>query len=155
MCIRDSTNQSYLTLLDSVQNTCLHLALGAFRSSPALSLCTEAGLLPLSFRRYTLSVKHAHHYCTQSLFTHVRISASSNQIHPPSHQNQAWKVPEQNPILQPPTNHYFRYSLLVTSTLQMQLWPHKLPGSKWRCTAVNFIVNQIILLDKYNDNSKG
>jgi len=51
------TNQSFLTLLDSVQNTCLRLALGAFRSSPALSLCAEAGLPPLSFRRYTLFVK--------------------------------------------------------------------------------------------------
>ena len=76
-------NQSYLTLLDSVQNTRLRLAFGAFWSSPALSLCAEAGMPPLSFTRYTLSTM-AHNLSLpmyKCIFEPDSISISNSKPH--------------------------------------------------------------------------
>ena len=42
-------------LLDPVQTTSLRIATGAFRTSPALSLCAETGIYPLHFRRLKLT----------------------------------------------------------------------------------------------------
>jgi ribonuclease HI len=50
-------------MLEPVQNQCLRICLGAFRTSPADSLCAEANVLPLELRRvqlallYTLKLK--------------------------------------------------------------------------------------------------
>ena len=43
--------KSYISLLDPIQNQGLRLSLGAFRTSPAHSLCVEANELPLRLRR--------------------------------------------------------------------------------------------------------
>jgi len=54
-----SARQSYLKMLDPVQNQALRLCLGAFRTSPADSLCVEANEPPLHLRRNKLSVQYA------------------------------------------------------------------------------------------------
>ena len=54
-----SAAKSYLDWLKPVQNQGLRLAVGAFRSSPAVSLHVEAGVPPLDLRRYKLSLQYA------------------------------------------------------------------------------------------------
>lgn len=49
--IYGTSTTGVLKRLDPIQNTCLRACTGAFRSSPAVSLCTEAGLAPLEFSR--------------------------------------------------------------------------------------------------------
>ena len=44
--------------LEPIQNACLRAITGAFRSSPAVSLCVETGMLPLDFSRDMLTLKH-------------------------------------------------------------------------------------------------
>jgi len=46
-----SAHRSYLRMLDPIQNHALRLCLGAYRTSPASSLCVEANELPLYIRR--------------------------------------------------------------------------------------------------------
>ena len=74
--------KSSLTLLDSIQASSLRLALGAFRSSPKLSLCAEAGEPPLHFRRHILT---------------ANFLASSAQFP---------QLPIYNTILSPPHPHF-------------------------------------------------
>ena len=50
-----SARGSYLRMLDPIQNHALRLCLGAYRTSPASSLCVEASEPPLYFRRKKLS----------------------------------------------------------------------------------------------------
>ncbi len=50
-------SRSNLALLDPVQNVSIHIATGAFRTSPSLSLCADAGIPPLHYRRLTLTAK--------------------------------------------------------------------------------------------------
>ena len=47
-----------LKRLEPIQNACLRAITGAFRSSPAVSLCGETGMLPLDFSRDMLTLKH-------------------------------------------------------------------------------------------------
>lgn len=47
-----------LERLEPIQNTCLRAITGAFRSSPAVSLCAESGIPPLDFSRDTLMLQH-------------------------------------------------------------------------------------------------
>jgi len=54
-----SARQSYLKMLDPIQNQALHLCLGAFRTSPADSLCVEGNEPPLHIRRNKLSIQYA------------------------------------------------------------------------------------------------
>ena len=44
--------------LEPIQNACLRAITGAFRSSPAVSLCMETGMLPLDFSRDMLTLKY-------------------------------------------------------------------------------------------------
>ena len=44
--------------LEPIQNACLRAITGAFRSSPAVSLCVETGMLPLDFSCDMLTLKH-------------------------------------------------------------------------------------------------
>ena len=53
-----SARDSYLKILDPIQNHALRLCLGAFRTSPATSLCVEANEPPLSLRRRKLSSQY-------------------------------------------------------------------------------------------------
>ncbi|KAG5879841.1 hypothetical protein JTB14_021448 [Gonioctena quinquepunctata] len=68
--IYGAARPSMLKVLDSIQGTALRLALGAFRTSPYESLCVEAGVPPLKFRREQLLVSYCcgiltqpHHPC--------------------------------------------------------------------------------------------
>ena len=54
-----STRESYLRILDPVQNHALRLCLGAFRTSPASSLCVQANEPPLYIRRRMLSIQYS------------------------------------------------------------------------------------------------
>ena len=51
--------KSYIFMLDPIQNQRLKLSLGAFRTSPAQSLCVEANELPLHLRREKLALQFA------------------------------------------------------------------------------------------------
>ena len=57
--IHGAACESYISLLDPIQNQGLRLSLGAFRTSPAHSLCVEANELPLCFRRGKLALQFA------------------------------------------------------------------------------------------------
>jgi len=46
---------SQLNLLEPVQNSALRIATGAFRTSPAISLCAETGIPPVKFRQMSLT----------------------------------------------------------------------------------------------------
>ena len=49
------TRESYLRMLDPIQHHALRLCLGAFRTSPASSMCVQANEPPLYIRRRMLS----------------------------------------------------------------------------------------------------
>ena len=53
-----SARKSYLRMLDPVQSHALRLCLGAFRTSPASSLCVEANEPPLQLRQKKLSLQY-------------------------------------------------------------------------------------------------
>jgi len=53
-----SARPSYLKILDPIENCALRLCLGAFRTSPATSLCVEANEPPLDIRRKRLSLQY-------------------------------------------------------------------------------------------------
>jgi len=55
MPIYSHINKSSLKLLDTVQSSGLRLALGDLRTSPTVSLCVEAGVLPLSYHSLILT----------------------------------------------------------------------------------------------------
>ena len=57
-CQYGSARGSYLRMLDPIQNHALRLCLGAYRTSPASSLCVEANEPPLYFRRKKLSLQY-------------------------------------------------------------------------------------------------
>jgi len=51
-----SARELYLRILDPIQNHALRLCLGAFRTSPASSMCVQANEPPLYIRRKMLSI---------------------------------------------------------------------------------------------------
>jgi len=53
-----SARNSYLRMLDPVQNHALRLCLGAYRTSPSPSLCVLANEPPLYIRRRKLSIQY-------------------------------------------------------------------------------------------------
>ena len=53
-----SARNSYLKMLDPIQNQAVRLSLGAFRTSPIESLQAESGIMPLSLRRQKLSLQY-------------------------------------------------------------------------------------------------
>jgi len=54
-----STRESYLRMLDPIQNHALRLCLGAVRTSPASSMCIQANEPPLYIRRRMLSIQYS------------------------------------------------------------------------------------------------
>ena len=64
-----SARGSYLRMLDPIQNHALRLCLGAFRTSPATSLCVAANEPPLELRRTKLSLQYV-------------LKLGSNQLNP-------------------------------------------------------------------------
>ena len=57
--IYNSARRSYISTLDPLQNTCLRLALGAFRTSPIPSLTYLSGTTTLETRRLLLLIKYS------------------------------------------------------------------------------------------------
>ena len=53
-----ASKSNMLKCLEPIQNACLRAITGAFRLSPAGSLCVETGMLPLDFSRDMLTLKH-------------------------------------------------------------------------------------------------
>ena len=53
-----ASKSNMLKRSEPIQNACLRAITGAFRSSPAVSLCVETGMLPLDFSRDMLTLKH-------------------------------------------------------------------------------------------------
>ena len=51
--------EKYISMLDPIQNQGLRLSFGAFRTSPAQSLCVEANEVPLHFIREKLALQFA------------------------------------------------------------------------------------------------
>ena len=56
--IYGSVKTRILDRLDPIQNQCLRACTGAFKSSPAVSLCAESGVMPLSYTRDVICLKH-------------------------------------------------------------------------------------------------
>ncbi|XP_060578916.1 uncharacterized protein LOC132735901, partial [Ruditapes philippinarum] len=69
--IYSCAKKTHLNKLDTVQNTALRLALGALYSTPARDLEMEAGIVPLSIRRKSQTLKY---------YTRVRASAADNPV---------------------------------------------------------------------------
>ena len=61
-----ASKPNVLKRLEPIQNACLRAITGAFRSSPAVSLCVETGMLPLDFSRDMLTTLR-HFFNIQSL----------------------------------------------------------------------------------------
>lgn len=57
--IYGSARPSYRKMLEPIQNQSLRICLGAFRTSPADSLCVEANVAPLDLRRIQLGLQYA------------------------------------------------------------------------------------------------
>jgi len=57
--IYGSARESYLRMLDPIQNHALRLCLGAFGTSPASSMCVQANEPPLYIRRKMLSIQYS------------------------------------------------------------------------------------------------
>ena len=57
--IYGSARESYLRILDPIQNHALRLCLGAFRTSSASSICAQADEPPLYIRRRMLSLQYS------------------------------------------------------------------------------------------------
>ena len=53
-----ATRSGALSRLEPIQNACLRAITGAFKSSPAVSLCTETGTVPLELTRDELTLRH-------------------------------------------------------------------------------------------------
>ena len=53
-----ATRSSALSRLEPIQNACLRAITGAFKSSPAVSLCTETGTTPLEYTRDEITLRH-------------------------------------------------------------------------------------------------
>ena len=83
--IYGATNSSVLQRLNPIQNSCLRACTGAFRSSPAASLCTEAGVLPLKFSRDAISLKYFFKsYANPDSPTHEVIVGETQEDPPPN-----------------------------------------------------------------------
>ena len=59
-----SARRSYLQMLDPIQNHAMRLCLGAFRTSPATSLCVAANEPPLELRRTKLCLQYVLKLCS-------------------------------------------------------------------------------------------
>ena len=112
--IYNLANKSVLTLLDTIQTVSLRLSLGAYRTSPKLSLCAEAAEPPLSYRRLILT---SNFLSTISQFPHLPIYNSifvPNTIHPPTSTNKhirlQFELSLQKPFITHPLQPIFTLS---------------------------------------------
>ena len=57
--IYDGPQNKSVETLEAVQNECLRIATGAFRTSPVMPLLVDADILPLKLRRYELTLRYS------------------------------------------------------------------------------------------------
>ena len=79
--------KSLLKTLEPIQNRAIRIATGAYRSSPAISLCAESGIKPLSYSRdqktlnYILRIFTSRNYVLQDLIlNHDSETSDNNQF---------------------------------------------------------------------------
>jgi len=98
------TPSSQLKLLDPIQNSAIRLVTGAFRTSPAPSLCAGTGIPPLHYRRLTLTAKFL-----TSILQHPQTTTFNHIFHPPHNLH-----PDHNlqAHLQRQLDHSFRFRSL-------------------------------------------
>ena len=116
-----------LKLLDTIQNSALHTATGAFRTSPAVSLCAETGIPPLQYRRLTLTAKFL-----TTILQHPKTSTYHHIFHPP---------PEVHPDnnlrthLERQLNHNFKFQAITPIYSTTPSWTFSHP-------TINFTLTQ-------------
>ncbi|KAG5860668.1 hypothetical protein JTB14_003373 [Gonioctena quinquepunctata] len=87
-----SARPSRMKILDSIQCNALRIALGAYRTSPYLALCCDAGITPLKYRRYQLLTAYS-----------ARIWAHCNHpIHPMEPNQDEYEIYERRPTITRP-----------------------------------------------------
>lgn len=64
--VYSSAKSNHLQLLDTIHPTGIRLSTGAFRTSPIISLCAEASIPPLAFRRRELMCSYGANMKTQN-----------------------------------------------------------------------------------------
>jgi len=72
------TPSSQLKFLNPIQNFALRFVTGAFRISPAPSLCADTRIPPLHYRRLTLTAKSL-----TSILQHPQTTSFNHVFHPP------------------------------------------------------------------------
>ncbi|KAG5871268.1 hypothetical protein JTB14_024338 [Gonioctena quinquepunctata] len=98
-----SARPSRMKILDSIQCNALRIALGAYRTSPYLALCCDAGITPLKYRRYQLLTAYS-----------ARIWAHCNHpIHPMEPNQDEYEIYERRPTITRPAG--VRLKELLTS----------------------------------------
>ena len=80
-----SARESYLRILDPIQNHALRLCLDAFRTSPASSMCVQANEPPLYIRRRMLSIQYSLRPHPRAIQLTIRFSTQNSKL--PSPQN--------------------------------------------------------------------
>ena len=59
--VYSSANESILQTLNPIHNPALRISMGAFKSSPVVSLYAESGEMPLTYRRQQLLIQYYNH----------------------------------------------------------------------------------------------
>lgn len=141
-------------LLDTVQSTAIHIANGAFRTPPSLSLCAENALLTLSYKRLFLSA---------NLLT----SIAHNPSLPPFNRLFSDQVTEKN--MKKPLRHLhlhletslkrtFKFTTLPSIYTDPPPWSLHIPSSIFELTDFPKVIFNAFFyhthLKKYIDGSK-
>lgn len=105
--IYGSASSSILKPLDTISNTAIRIALGAFCSSPIPSLFAESGILPLSFRRQSFLCKNLFKISTMLPKQHPTLKLLSQYWQP--NIQQTWSSSSHQPFI---IRAFFTYSLL-------------------------------------------
>jgi len=113
--IYNLTSKSVLSLIDTIQTSSLRLALGAFRTSPRLSLCAEAAEPPLFYRRLVLTsnlLSSVAQYPQLPIYNSIFLPAPSP--YPVSHKHISQHL---NPLLASPSTLSLFYPYTTTSPM--------------------------------------
>jgi len=140
MAVYGSARGTYLRMLDPIQNHALRLCLGAYRTSPASSLCVEANEPPLCFRRKKLSLQ----YC-------LKLSCNySNPAYATVFNSKFHSVVERKPTQLPPLAIRVSGDLQTVGFKKSDAITSSIPSTPpWllTCPAVNLTIH---CLDKSN-----
>jgi ribonuclease HI len=111
--VYSSARNSYLKLLDTILTSGLRYATGAFRTSPASSLQSYCGLLPLNLRRDRFTLRYFHHVLSthkhpnRSLFTNSSLTDKYQQ-HPTRTRPVGFRAHELIQALDIPSPKFFK-----------------------------------------------